>query len=59
VEGPDVNFEPLASLAVGADAVFRVRVRYQQEGDWRFQVRLTSDDSGVPVCREESTRVYR
>jgi uncharacterized repeat protein (TIGR01451 family) len=53
-----VIFEPLASLDPGKEALYRVRVICQRAGDWRFKVQLVSDQLRLPVCKEESLRVY-
>ncbi|HEY1187542.1 MAG TPA: hypothetical protein VGE74_07775 [Gemmata sp.] len=51
-------FEPIASLAVKGETVYRVRVRGSQPGDRRFRVQLTCDQVRTPVVKEESTRFY-
>jgi uncharacterized repeat protein (TIGR01451 family) len=57
--GLEVMFEPLAKLAVKADAVYRVKVRGVQPGDYRFRVQMTCDQLRQPVMKEESSRVYK
>ena len=59
VTGQEVTFEPLAKLAVKADAVYRVKVRGVQAGDYRFRVQMTCDQLRQPVMKEESSRVYK
>jgi uncharacterized repeat protein (TIGR01451 family) len=54
----EVVYEPLPKLAAKADAVYRIRVKAMQPGDWRFQAYLTSDSLTKPVLEEESTLVY-
>ncbi len=54
-----VTFAPLRSLAPAAKAVYRVTVRSLSEGDTRFRVRLTTDQTDSPVEESESTRFYR
>jgi uncharacterized repeat protein (TIGR01451 family) len=58
VQGPNVFFEPLARLASGAEERYHVRVRGRQAGDWRFKVRLNTDQGGRPLQEEQGTRVY-
>jgi hypothetical protein len=58
IDNLTVSFEPLARLSPAEEAVFRVRVRGQREGDQRVQVQLTSDDHPSPITKEETTRVY-
>jgi uncharacterized repeat protein (TIGR01451 family) len=59
LEGAQVVFEPLAKLDPGAEVRFRVRVRCQKPGDWRFKGELTADQLRLPLCKEEGTRVYQ
>jgi uncharacterized repeat protein (TIGR01451 family) len=58
VSGQQVVTEPLAQLAAGGDAVYRVHARGVQAGDHVFGAQLVSDDSSTPVTKQESTRVY-
>ncbi|MDZ7617262.1 MAG: hypothetical protein U1E05_09670 [Patescibacteria group bacterium] len=59
MDARQVAFEPLARLAPKADTVYRVRVRGLQPGDLRVRVQVLTDEMhGVPVTKEESTRVY-
>jgi uncharacterized repeat protein (TIGR01451 family) len=58
IDNLTVSFEPLARLSPAEEAVFRVRVRGEREGDQRVQVQLTSDDHPSPITKEETTRVY-
>ncbi|MFW6124593.1 MAG: CARDB domain-containing protein, partial [Pirellulales bacterium] len=59
VSGQQVVFDGLARLAPKADTTYRVRVRGVQPGDLRVRVQLlTNEMRGVPVTKEESTRVY-
>lgn len=59
IQGNKVSFEPLPKLATKADAVFRVRVRGDQPGDYRFKVQMQCDQLRLPVNKEESSRVYK
>ena len=58
IQGYRVMFDPLPKLASQADALYRVRVRAVQPGDWRFKVEMSSDQLASPVHEDESTRVY-
>jgi uncharacterized repeat protein (TIGR01451 family) len=53
-----VEFAPLAELAPGAEARYRVRLEGRQAGDQRVAVLVQSTDLDAPIRREESTRVY-
>ena len=57
--GLEVAFEPLQKLAIKADAVYRVKVRGLQPGDYRFRVQMTCDQLRQPVMKEEASRVYK
>ncbi|HEY1376581.1 MAG TPA: hypothetical protein VGF55_07290 [Gemmataceae bacterium] len=57
--GPQVVFEPLSKLGTKADAVYRVKVRGLQPGDYRFRVQMTCDQLRQPVLKEEASRVYK
>jgi uncharacterized repeat protein (TIGR01451 family) len=59
IQGNKVTFEPLAKLATKADAVFRVKVRGDQPGDYRFKVQMNCKQFRLPVNKEESSRVYQ
>ncbi len=58
VQGQQVIFEALPSLAPRADAVYRLAVSAQQAGDMRMKVQLTSEQVKTPIIKEESTHVY-
>ncbi len=58
VENLAVEFEPLAKLGPGEEAVYRVRARGRRAGDQRVQVQLVSEDHPSPITKEEITRVY-
>jgi uncharacterized repeat protein (TIGR01451 family) len=58
-QGSQVVFDPLPKLATKADVVFRMKVRGVQPGDYRFKVQMTCDQLQQPVCKEESSRVYK
>ncbi|MCC5821714.1 MAG: DUF11 domain-containing protein [Phycisphaerales bacterium] len=58
VDGRTVRFEPLSTLPVGGQAVWRVVVRAEQEGDVRFRLEMTSDNLTRPVIETEATFFY-
>jgi len=59
LSGRQILFDGLARLAPKADTTYRVRVRGIQPGDLRLRVQLLTDEMrGIPVTKEESTRVY-
>jgi uncharacterized repeat protein (TIGR01451 family) len=59
VQGQHLVFEPIPTLAVKGEVVYRVRVKGIQAGEARFRVQLTSDQVRTPVIKEESTRFYQ
>jgi len=59
LQGQQVIFDKLPSLAPKADALYRVKVVGDKPGDMRFKVQMTSDQLRSPVYEEESTRVYQ
>jgi uncharacterized repeat protein (TIGR01451 family) len=58
VQQQQVLFEPLAQLPPRADAVYRIHVRGQRAGDWRFAADMSADGLQRPVHQEVSTHVY-
>lgn len=58
-DGQTVTFAPLGTLAPKAKAIYRVIVRSTDEGDTRFGVAMTTDQTTGPVEETESTRFYR
>jgi uncharacterized repeat protein (TIGR01451 family) len=58
INGTQIDFEPLPKLATKADAVYRVKVRGTQPGDYRFKVQMNCEQMKLPVNKEESSRVY-
>jgi uncharacterized repeat protein (TIGR01451 family) len=58
-QGSQIVFDPLPKLATKADVVYRMTVRGQQPGDYRFRVQMTCDQLKLPVNQEESSRVYK
>jgi uncharacterized repeat protein (TIGR01451 family) len=59
IQGKQVIYDKLPSLAPKADALYRVKVVGDEPGDMRFKVQMTSDQLRSPVYEEESTRVYK
>jgi len=59
VEGQQVIFAPLPSLAPRAQVVLRVRVYGHQPGAGVMRVRLLGDPSGVPLFRDFNMMVVR
>ena len=53
-----VMLAPQKQMAAGADAVYRLRVRGVQPDTHLVKAIVTSDQSRVPVTKEESTMVY-
>jgi uncharacterized repeat protein (TIGR01451 family) len=52
-----VTFDPLPKLAARADAVYRIRLRGQQTGDWRWKLELSADGVPGPLREEVAVRV--
>ena len=59
VDGKDVTFAPLKSLAPKAKATYRVTIKGIGVGDTRFKVSLTSDQMDSPAEETESTHIYK
>ena len=53
-----VSFAPLARLAPGAKATWRVVVKAVKPGDVRFKVTMNTDQLRRPVEETESTEMY-
>jgi uncharacterized repeat protein (TIGR01451 family) len=58
INGTQVFVDPLARLAPGEETVYRLKVRGLADGPQRIQVQLQTDETPVPVTKEEVTRVY-
>ena len=58
VDSQQAVSDPLAQLAPGEEAVYRISAKGGQSGDHVIRIQLTSDDSRTPVTKEEGTRVY-
>lgn len=54
-----VTFEPLARLAAGDTAEWRVVIKANDAGDVRFKVTMNSDDRSRPVQETEATNFYK
>jgi hypothetical protein len=59
VQGQEVLFAPLASLAPRSQVVFRIRVRGNQTGAGQMRVRLTADSGGAPLFRDFNLMVVQ
>lgn len=58
IQGQQVLFAPLATLAPQEEAVFVLHAQGKTAGHHVIRVQLQSDGLAVPVTKEESTRVY-
>lgn len=58
VDGREIRFAPLASLAPGEKVVYQVKVKALKEGDVRFATEITANELSSPVGETESTRLY-
>lgn len=58
LEGNNVNFVPLATLAPGAKATWNVVVTAVKTGDVRFKATMNADQLGRPVEETEATHLY-
>jgi uncharacterized repeat protein (TIGR01451 family) len=58
IDGQRVLFEPMPKLAARADAVYRVKAKAKQPGEWHFAAYLQTAHMQRPVLKEESTTVY-
>lgn len=56
--GRQIQFQALPQLPAKSETTFRVRAQCLRAGDHRCLVQLTSDDSKLPVTKEEGTQVY-
>ena len=53
-----VAFDPVARLAPGDKAVFKIAARGIRAGDSRVRVQILSDDLRNPITKEERTVVH-
>ncbi len=58
-QGSQITFDPLPRLEPDAHQIFTVGVVAQSQGDRRFRVHLSSDQSPIPVSQEQRALVYR
>jgi uncharacterized repeat protein (TIGR01451 family) len=58
-QGQHLVFDPIATIGVKGEAVYRVKVRGTTSGDLRFRVQLTCDQVRTPIVKEESTRFFK
>lgn len=58
INGKTITFNPVASLAPGAQASWDLVVRATGEADVRFAVEMTSDSFTRPIRETESTNLY-
>ena len=59
LDGGTLTFDPLASLAPKAKALYTVVVKAKEAGDVRFKTTLTSDQLKRPVEELEATTFYK
>ncbi len=59
IQGRTAYFAPLVKLAPRADAIYRVKVKGLQAGDFRVSVQAQSETLKSPVTEQESTKVYQ
>ena len=57
--GQRIVFDPVPQIGPKDEKTFRVKVRGTREGDARFRVRMTCDQSPAPVVKEENTRFVK
>jgi uncharacterized repeat protein (TIGR01451 family) len=57
--GQEIVFKPLASLAPGEKATWKVEVKAISEGDMRIKVAMTSDQLTRSVDETEATNFYK
>ena len=58
VTGQQIAFDPIPTLGVKAEAVYKVRVKGTTAGDQRFRMKLSCDQIKTPIIKEENTRFY-
>ena len=57
--GQQILFDPIGTVGVKGEAIYRVKVKGAQAGDMRFRVKMTCDQNRTPVIKEENTRFYK
>ncbi|GIX03053.1 MAG: hypothetical protein KatS3mg113_0059 [Planctomycetaceae bacterium] len=58
-QGQTITFKPLAELAPGQQAIYRIHVKGHTEGVHRLRVQVKSAAVGEPITLEEPTRFYQ
>ena len=53
--GQQLTFDPIPSLGVKGEMIYRVRVKGNAAGELRIRVQLSCDQLKTPVVKEEST----
>ncbi|MCY2989679.1 MAG: hypothetical protein NTY19_17645 [Planctomycetota bacterium] len=59
LHGAQVAIDPLARVAPGEQAVYKLKVQGLDAGVHRVQFQMVTDETSVPVTREEVTKVYQ
>ena len=59
IEGQTLRFEPVATLPPGQTLTYRIRVRSQQSGDFRFHVEATTRGASSPFTADATTQVFK
>jgi hypothetical protein len=59
IQDRTVYFAPLPKLAPRADAIYRVKIKGLQAGDFRVTVQAEAETLDSPVIEQESTKVYQ
>ena len=57
--GQQILFDPIGTVGVKGEAIYRVKVKGVQAGDMRFRVKMTCDQNRTAVVKEENTRFYK
>ena len=58
LEGRNVVFDMLPSLAQGQEIIYSVTAKGMQPGNLRTRIQVRADSLADPIVREEVTRVY-
>ncbi|MBA4062846.1 MAG: hypothetical protein C0501_03905 [Isosphaera sp.] len=58
-QGQNLFVDPIPTLPVKGEMVYRVKARGAAAGDLRVRVQLTCDQARTPVVKEESTRFVK
>lgn len=59
IQGGQIGIDPLARLAPGEQAIYKLKAQGLEAGSHRIQVQLLTAETPVPVTREEITKVYQ